>query len=49
VSTGEFGGSGFTTPASVKIIGEGLRNFLVDFGALKGKPKTREDLGKKPA
>jgi predicted deacylase len=49
VSTGEFGGSGYTTPESVKIIGDGLRNFLKDFGVLKGQPQTRIDLGKKPA
>lgn len=49
VSTGEFGGSGYTSPQTVKIIGEGLRNFLKDFGALKGAPATRVDSGKKPA
>ena len=49
VSTGEFGGSGYTTPQSVKIIGEGLRNFLKDFGALKGTPASRVEMGKNPA
>ena len=49
VSTGEFGGSGYTTPESVKIIGNGLRNFLIDFGVLKGIPKTRAQLGQKAA
>lgn len=49
VSTGEFGGSGYTSPQTVKIIGEGLRNFLKDFGVLKGTPAARMDSGKKPA
>lgn len=49
VSTGEFGGSGYTTPQTVKIIGDGLRNFLKDFGVLKGSPSTRAEMGKKPA
>lgn len=49
VSTGEFGGSGYTTPESIKIIKDGLLNFLKTFGVLKGSPQTRESLGLKPA
>lgn len=49
VSTGEFGGSGYTTPATVKIIKAGLENFLRAFGVLEGEPVTREDLGLAPA
>ena len=49
VSTGEFGGSGYTTPESMKIIKDGLRNFLKVFGVLKGTPDTREAHGLKPA
>ena len=49
VSTGEFGGSGYTTPESVKIIGDGLSNFLSDFGVIRKNPKTRREMGLKPA
>lgn len=49
VSTGEFGGSGYTTPESIKIIKDGLLNFLTVFGVLKGAPQTRESLGLQPA
>lgn len=49
VSTGEFGGCGYTTPESIKIIKDGLLNFLKAFGVLRGSPKTRESLGLKPA
>ena len=49
VSTGEFGGSGYTTPESIKIIKDGLLNFLKVFGVLKGTADTREGLGLKPA
>lgn len=46
VSTGEFGGAGYTTPETMKIIKEGLENFLIGFGALKGKLKTRQEMGR---
>lgn len=49
VSTGEFGGFGYTTPASIKIIKDGLLNFLKTFGVLRGSLETRESLGLKPA
>jgi N-alpha-acetyl-L-2,4-diaminobutyrate deacetylase len=41
VSTGEFGGAGYTTPETMKIIKAGLENFLIGFGVLKGKLKSR--------
>ena len=49
VSTGEFGGSGYTTPATMKNIKAGLKNFLRSFGVLEGKPETREEQGLLPA
>ena len=49
VSTGEFGGSGYTTPATVRNIKAGLKNFLRTFGVLEGKPVTREGQGLEPA
>jgi predicted deacylase len=49
VSTGEFGGCGYTTPQSLKVINEGLENFLKAFGVLKAPPITRADQGRKPA
>lgn len=48
VSTGEFGGVGYTTPQSMRIIKEGLDNFLRAFGVLKGQVKTREEMGRGP-
>ena len=49
VSTGEFGGSGYTTPATIKIIKAGLKNFLRSFGVLEGESVTREERGLAPA
>ena len=49
VSTGEFGGSGYTTPATMKIIKDGLKNFLRSFGVLKGESVTRKEQGLTPA
>lgn len=46
VSTGEFGGIGTTTPQSMRIIKEGLENFLRAFGVLKGQVKTRSEMGR---
>jgi predicted deacylase len=46
VSTGEFGGFGYTTPQSLKVINEGLENFLRYFGVLKTPPTTRAELGR---
>lgn len=48
VSTGEFGGAGMTTPQSMRIIKEGLENFLRAFGVLKGAVRTRADMGRGP-
>ncbi|MBI3429382.1 MAG: succinylglutamate desuccinylase/aspartoacylase family protein [Actinobacteria bacterium] len=49
VSTGEFGGSGYTTPTTMKNIKAGLENFLRTFGVLEGKSMTRKELGLEPA
>ncbi|MBC7464104.1 MAG: succinylglutamate desuccinylase/aspartoacylase family protein [Actinobacteria bacterium] len=49
VSTGEFGGSGYSTPETIKIIGDGLRNFLQDFGVLKTESNSRVKEGLKSA
>ena len=49
VSTGEFGGSGYTTPETMKIIKDGLQNFLRFFGVLKGETVTRNEQGLTPA
>jgi N-alpha-acetyl-L-2,4-diaminobutyrate deacetylase len=49
VSTGEFGGSGYTTPQSMKIIKDGLKNFLRSFGVLEGRTTTRQEQGFKRA
>ena len=46
VSTGEFGGIGTTTPQSMRIIKEGLENFLRAFGVLKGNVKSRSEMGR---
>ena len=48
VSTGEFGGAGYTSPQSIRIIKEGLENFLRSFGVLKGKVLTRKEMGRGP-
>jgi predicted deacylase len=49
VSTGEFGGSGYTTPQSMKIIKNGLENFLRAFGVLEGRTTTRQEQDLNPA
>ena len=48
VSTGEFGGAGVTTPQSIRIIKEGLENFLRAFGVLKGAVRSREEMKRGP-
>jgi len=48
VSTGEFGGFGTTTPQTMRIIKEGLENFLRAFGVLKGAARTREEMKRGP-
>lgn len=48
VSTGEFGGAGYTTPQSIRIIKDGLENFLRAFGVLKGAPNSRAEMERGP-
>jgi predicted deacylase len=48
VSTGEFGGAGYTTPETIKIIKDGLHNFLIGFGVLRGSLKSRQEMNRGP-
>lgn len=45
LSTGEFGGCGWTTAETVKIIRDGLHDFMRALGILNGEYKTRTERG----
>lgn len=48
VSTGEFGGAGYTTLESIRHIKQELDNFLRAFGVIRGEVLNRKEMNREP-